>query len=211
MPAAPEVETIACPNYELTAAMPPTASYAIDARDRIAWTDDGFAELAHEHGQPTLAAQAVGSPLTDFVAGERPRTLQHALIARARSAQAGEPLELRYRCDSPHIRRFAILQMTTGPDDGTLVFTTWFEAVEESPYQPLLDYERPRGTGSVELCAWCNRVSAGDGWHEVEDLPLPVAGAEPPAVEHGLCEICELLLTGRPAGGPRWSGPSGRP
>ena len=96
--------------------------------------------------------------------------------------------------------------------DGGVVFTTWFEAVEEREYQPLLDYDRPRGEAKVRLCAWCNRFDAG-GWREAEDAAAHVAQADgnPPAVEHGLCEICELLLTTRPGAGPTRSGPSGLP
>jgi hypothetical protein len=186
------------------------ASYAIDAGDRIVWTDAGFAGLATQHGQAHLAGDALGRPLIDFVAGERPRALQRALIARARATPSNDPLELRYRCDSPEERRFAVLQMAGRPDGG-VVFTTWFEATEDRPYQPLLDRDGEHGADTVELCAWCNRVKTSDGWHEVEDVPTGRAGAHPPAVEDGLCEICELLLTTRPGAGPRWSGPYGRP
>jgi hypothetical protein len=187
------------------------AAYAIDRDDRIVWTDEGFAELAREHGRPDLAEAAVGRPLIDFVTGERPRELQRALIARARAGTPG-PIELRYRCDSPAMRRFAVLQIEARPD-GSVVFTTWFEALEERDYQPLLDYTRRRGEETVKLCAWCNRFDCGGGWREVEEAARAVATADthPPAVEHGLCEICELLLTTRPGAGPTRSGPFGRP
>jgi hypothetical protein len=187
--------------------MTATATYAIDPDDRILWTDEGFADLANGHGLASLAADAIGRPLIDFVAGERPRALQQALLARARRAPAAEPLELRYRCDSPDTRRFAVLQMAA-QRDGTIVFTTWFESTEARPYQALLDAAGEHGDQTVTLCAWCNRVDSGDGWCEVEDM---TTGTRPPAVKHGLCEICELLLTGRPGAGPRSSGPSGRP
>jgi hypothetical protein len=183
------------------------ASYAIDAGDRIVWTDEGFTTLAAQHGLADLPRDAIGRPLIEFVAGERPRSLQRALIARARATPSKAPLELRYRCDSPQMRRFAVLQMAGRPDGG-VVFTTWFEATEDRPYQPLLERKPRQGSQTVELCAWCNRVKTSDGWHEVEDVPVD---AHPPAVEDGLCEICELLLTTRPGAGPRWSGPSGHP
>ena len=189
---------------------PTTAAYAIDADDRIVWTDLGFSRLAVEHGQRQLADGAlIGRPLSDFVAGERPRALQEALIERARAMN--RPLELRYRCDAPEIRRHAILRLEA-QEDGGVVFTTWFESIEGRPYQPLLDYNRPRaGDDVVQLCAWCNRVDLG-GWREADDdmaTRLASATAEPPRVEHTVCEICELLLPTRPAGGPTRSGPSG--
>jgi hypothetical protein len=190
--------------------VPPTASYTIDPADRIVRTDAGFAALAREHGRAGLADGALGRPLLDFVAGERPRALQQALIARARAA-AADPLELRYRCDAPEMRRFGVLRLHAEPD-GSVVFTTWFEAVEEREYQPLLDYGRPRGDGTVKLCAWCNRLDTGGGWREAEEAAQAIAHADgrPPAVEHGLCEICEVLLS-RPGAGPTRSAPFGRP
>jgi hypothetical protein len=109
------------------------------------------------------------------------------------------------------MRRFAVLEIAAR-DDGSVVFTTWTEGSEQREYQALLDYDRPRGEDTVKLCAWCNRFDAG-GWREAEDATALIArvGSRPPAVEHGLCEICELLLTGRPGAGPRSSGPSERP
>lgn len=169
-----------------------TATYAIDRDGRITSVDDGFRELARAHGQPGLADDAVGKPLTAFVAGSRPRALQESLIARAHAA--GRPLELRYRCDGPEMRRFAVLEIQPEPDGGT-TFKTWFESVEERDRQPLFDYSVPRGDRVILLCAWCNRFDLG-GWREVEDaVPRLAAAAALPKVEHSVCDICELLLT----------------
>lgn len=173
-----------------------TASYAIDAERTIRWTDNGFGALARDHGCPELADGIAGQPLGGFVAGDRPRDLLASIIERASTARA--PLELRYRCDGPEARRFAVLRVAAQPDGGT-VFTTWFEAVEQRPHQPLLDYSLPRGDGVVRLCAWCNRVDAG-GWREIEDVTRQSVPDDLPRVEHSVCEICELLLTTRPAG-----------
>jgi hypothetical protein len=98
------------------------------------------------------------------------------------------------------MRRHAKLRIEPQPSGG-VVFITWFEDIEERPYQALLDPGRPRTGGTVGFCAWCNRIDV-NGWQEVED------SATAPRIDHTVCEICELLLT-RPAGGPRWSGPSG--
>jgi hypothetical protein len=170
-----------------------TATYSIDADGTIMSVDDGFRELARAHGQPELADDAVGRPLTSFVAGARPRALQSELIVRAH--RSGRPLELRYRCDGPEMRRFAVLEIRPEPDGGT-TFTTWFESVEQRESQPLLDYSLPRGDRAVWLCAWCNRFDIG-GWREVEDTGerLAASGGPLPRVEHSVCDICELLLT----------------
>ncbi len=173
---------------------PDTAAYAIDADGRIAWVDEGFAALAREHGQPQLA-DVNGQMFMDFIAGERPRELQRSLIATT-SAR-----ELRYRCDSPEMRRHAKLRIEPQPSGG-VVFTTWFEDVEKRPYQALLDPDGPRSGDTVGFCAWCNRIDV-NGWQEIED------SATTPHIDHTVCEICELLLLTRPAAGPKWSGPSG--
>lgn len=184
-------------------ATPVTAAYAVDADGRIVWTDEGFAALARDHGHPELAGTGlVGRPLTEYVSGERPRALQQAILARAHAL--GEPIELRYRCDAPEMRRHATLRIDPRADGG-VVFTTWFDEVEARPYQPLLDPNRPRADEAVGFCAWCNRVDAG-GWREADDLPA--TAGKPPRVAHTVCAICELLLS-RPAGEPTRSGPSG--
>lgn len=174
-----------------------TATYTIDADGTIVSIDDAFRALAREHGQPHLAEDVVGRPLTAFVAGARPRALQTALIERAH--RSGRTLELRYRCDAPEMRRFAVLEITPAPD-GSTVFKTWFESVEERPAQRLLDYAQPRSDRVVWLCAWCNRFDVG-GWREVEDASERLATATAlPHVEHSVCDICELLLTQSPGG-----------
>ena len=181
------------------------ASYAIDTRGTVLWTDSGFAELARLNDVPDLPEQAVGRRLDHFVAGARPKALQAKLIERARAS--AEPVDLRYRCDSPSQRRHAVLRMAVGPD-GALVFTTWFEAIEDRPPLALIDPRLPRGDGSVRLCAWCNRFDVG-GWREADHALSRIPLTNLPRVEPGLCEVCELLLTTRPAGGPRWSDPRG--
>jgi hypothetical protein len=190
-------------------AMERKACYEVDPADRVVRVDEGFAELAAGYGQPSLAQDALGRPLLDFVAGDRPRELQRALMARARSA-APDPLELRYRCDAPEMRRYGVLQLH-GRTDGSLVFTTWFEATEDRPYQAVLDPDAPRDSdNTIALCAWCNRFRTDGTWHEAEAV-IARSDARPPTLEHGLCEICELLLTTRPGAGPTRSGPFGRP
>ena len=185
--------------------MTSTASYAIDAAGAIVWIDVGFAELARSHGEPGLPSAAPGRPLADFVAGERPKQLQASLVERAR--RAGAPVELEYRCDGPETRRFAVLRIEP-QDDGGVVFTTWFDAIEERPHLPLLDYRLRRGDDVVQLCAWCNRLDV-DGWREAEEAVASIALSDLPRVEHSVCDVCQLLLTTRPGAGPRWSGPSG--
>jgi hypothetical protein len=176
--------------------VPVTAAYAIDADGTITWVDDAFATRAVGYGQPELAdGGALGRPLTDFVAGERPRALQRALVDRARTLR--EPLEVRYRCDAPDLRRHAVLRLDVQPGGG-VVFTTWFESTEERPYQPMLDYARPRAEDVVGLCAWCNRVDAG-GWREVEEVAS--GSSRQPRITHTVCDICELLLMRGPRGG----------
>jgi hypothetical protein len=170
-----------------------TASYAIDPRGVILWTDEGFARLAAEYGVPDLAHTAAGRPLGEFVAGERPRALQDALLERAR--RADQRLELRYRCDAPEMRRFAVLEIAPEPDGGA-VFTTWFESTEERPHLPLIDTRLARDGGAVRLCAWCNRIDV-DGWREAEEAAQHVPLSPLPRVEHDVCDVCEMLLTPR--------------
>jgi hypothetical protein len=170
------------------------ATWAVAPDNTIAWVDHGFHQLAGYHGVPDLGERAVGRPLTAFVAGERPRQLQEELLARARHSE--EPLRLRYRCDAPHERRFGMLELAGQPGGGVLLRTSFTEC-EMRPPAALLDFAAPRAGGSVRECAWCNRFDI-DGWHDAEEAARRLNGGALPPVEWSVCEICSMLLTGRP-------------
>jgi hypothetical protein len=169
------------------------AAWAIAPDDTIAWVDAGFHDLAGYHGVPELGERAVGRPLIEFVAGERPRELQLDLLARAR--RSDEPLLLRYRCDSPGERRFGVLELAGQPGGGVVMRSSFTER-ETRPPELLLDPAAPRDGASVRECAWCNRFDV-DGWRDAEEAARRVASGPLPPVEWSICEICEMLLRTR--------------
>jgi hypothetical protein len=178
---------------ETTAAGEARAAWGIAPDDTIAWVDAGFNELADYHGVPDLGVRAVGRPLIEFVAGDKPQELQLALLARAR--RADEPLRLSYRCDSPVERRVGILELEGQPGGGVVVRSKFTEREARSP-EPLLDPSVPRHGASVRECAWCNRFDV-DGWRDAEEAAQRVAAGPLPPIDWSVCEICSMLLLDR--------------
>jgi hypothetical protein len=174
------------------------AAWAVAPDDTIAWVDHGFDELAIEHGVPELTERAIGRPLVEFVAGDAPRELQEHLLRRARRSE--EPIQFRYRCDAPHVRRMGTMELAAQPGGG-VIFTSVFDEVEErSKRLDLLDPAAPRDEHAppVRECAWCNRFDV-EGWCEAHVAVARLANGAPPRVEHAVCDVCRMLLTGKPA------------
>jgi hypothetical protein len=175
------------------------ASWAVAPDDTIAWVDHGFDELAIEHGVPELTESAIGRPLLDFVAGDGPRELQDHLLRRARRSE--DPIQFLYRCDAPGVRRMGRMELAAQPGGG-VIFTSVFDEVEQrTPPIALLDPDAPRspdGGAAVRECAWCNRFDVG-GWREADDAMARLANEPLPHVEHSVCDVCRMLLTGKPA------------
>ena len=170
------------------------ASWAVAPDDTIAWVDHGFDELAIEHGVPELTEGAIGRPLLDFVAGEEPRELQDHLLRRARRSE--DPIQFRYRCDAPGVRRLGRMELAPQPGGGVIFTSVFDETDQRVPPIALLDPAAPRDTGAaaVRECAWCNRFDV-DGWREVEDAASRLA-APLPVTKHSVCDVCRLLLMG---------------
>jgi hypothetical protein len=171
-------------------------SYGIDSGDTIRSVGGYFDHFAELNGAPGLAGRVLGTPIWDWVSGSGAVALQHALLGRARRADA--PLELRFRCDSPAERRLLRMTIVSGADGG-LEFRCTAEALESRAIPALLDPHAARGDELITLCAWCNRFAAGGAWVEAEDAlddaSLGLDGRLP-RVTHGACPRCAELVAG---------------
>ena len=168
----------------------PTVRYRLNARNEIAFVDEGWDRFAAENDAPELMGDAVlGRPLSDFLRDESIAQVYRHLLDRVRR---GHPARFEIRCDGPERRRLLSLHVraTTA---GEVEFTTTPVRLEPRDPVRLLDRRAPRGSGLVRLCAWCNRVWADDGWLEVENAiaRLGLFETQPmPALTHGMCPGC---------------------
>lgn len=174
----------------------PALTYTIDGEDRLTDADAGyftFAEQNHWAG----ADGSIGRSLWDFVSGPTVEKVQRSLLRRVR--RSGRAVELPFRCDAPGVRREMTIGIEPHGPDGTVVFSARVLSEAHRPAQALLDPDRPRGEGSIEMCAWCDRFLVDGEWMEVEEAGQVLGlttESELPRLSHGLCDRCAEMLVG---------------
>jgi hypothetical protein len=86
------------------------SEYHIDIEDRLIFIDDNWYAFARANQAPYLAdAQILGKSLWDFITGNEVQNLYNLMLKKVRLS--GEPVQVLYRCDAPHLRRFLQLKM----------------------------------------------------------------------------------------------------
>ena len=134
----------------------------------------------------SIEASWLGRSMWGAVDGDEARMLWRRVLERVRSE--GE-IRLRYRCDTPTLRRRFEVAMRAAPD-GSVTFT--HRPLETSPRESVrvLDEDAPRTDALLRMCSWCGRFVAPDGaWREVEELDVFDA-PQVPRVTHGICPDC---------------------
>ena len=165
--------------------------YAVDRDDVLRSVSPEWLEFAQENDAPELKADVVlGRPLWEFISGGETRHLYGHLFEKARW---GAPVSVRFRCDSPSVRRFMRLTIHPVHRDGLEIVSEVLREEEREPVA-LLDAHVPRSSEMIEMCSWCRRVSTGpDQWEEVE-AAIEALGlfedSELPAITHSACREC---------------------
>lgn len=153
-------------------------------------------EFATHNAARDLTAQAVlGRRLSDFVAGPETRMIYEALVQRI--LETGEPLQFKYRCDSPSCRRHMEMRVDLAAPD-VVRFRSRLLREEPREIQMLLDQRARRSRDMLTMCSWCKRVrSDGDDWMDVEDYVEQSGLMEAetlPRLTHGVCPHCEAEM-----------------
>jgi hypothetical protein len=131
-----------------------------------------------------LQAGVIGRPLHQFISGDPTRMYMDAVLQAVRLM--GQPRRLRYRCDTPTVRR--TLEMTLVPLDGGGVRIAHGLIEQQPRLRPLVCVpdERPAATGGLWRCSLCLRLQrAGQPWR----APEPVASPRL-AVRYTVCPRC---------------------
>lgn len=142
--------------------------YRIDADDRITRVNEGWDCFATANDAPELRQPDIlGRSLWDFIHGDEVRHLHRVLLERAR--KGNRILDLPFRCDSPEVRRFMLMDLWPLPDD-EVEYRCRVQYRELRPPVALFERHAPRKGPLLRMCAWCRRVDIGDDtWVEVED------------------------------------------
>jgi len=150
--------------------------YEIDAAGCVMAVCPEWDAVARQGGGAAGALQAgvIGRPLHQFISGDATRMYMDAALQAVRLL--GQPRRLRYRCDTPTVRRS--LEMTLVPLGGGGV-RIQHGLIEQQPrLRPLvcLPDERPagEGAGGVWRCSLCLRLQpAGQPWQAPEQVASP--------------------------------------
>ncbi len=172
--------------------------YELDADDTVVDVGPGWDEFALENDSPNATRDGVvGRPFYSFVAGSQTRALLKMIFDRARALK--ELVELPFRCDGPHVRRFMAFTAEVTHGGGIRVRT---RLLGEGERESLPFLERA-GVGSrqpIRVCSWCNRIAAGPGiWLEAETAAERLGlllDPEPPKITHGICPGCQSGVMG---------------
>ncbi|MFP5489196.1 MAG: hypothetical protein ACLGHQ_12925 [Acidimicrobiia bacterium] len=163
--------------------------YEIDADDRIVGHDRGWEQFALDNDAPLLANPSTSTVLWDAIADETTTLLWRTLVDHVRAA--GEPIDIRYRCDAPHARRWFEATLTPFPD-GRVRFDA--HLVREELREPVVDERFDVDPDRlIRMCSWCARFECEDDWCEIEDVAARERWLErrrQPIVTHTICPSC---------------------
>lgn len=179
-----------------------TVRYELDGDDRIVFVNEAWSAFALANGAPHLSGDAVlGRLLWDFIADDSTRQAYRTVMTCVRD---GDQSRFGYRCDSPDVRRYMEMTITTCPG-GTLLFESVTQQViprarsltlptvgGRAQDAPALPDRANAGDVLIRSCGWCNRVDAHAIWMELEPglAELGLAGDDAARVTHGICPSC---------------------
>ncbi len=161
--------------------------YVLDPDDRILWIGGEWDEFALANGGSGAGSNRVlATPLARHVTGETTRAALARMIAAVRDA--GAPLRIDYRCDSPRLLRRVQLTIQPMKDDRVLMVHDLRDA---RAFEVALPPWHADETAAARKCSFCGAVHLPDaGWNFAEDL-----GADHPAgVAYVICPGCAAQI-----------------
>lgn len=168
-------------------------SYTIDADDIIVQVSPTWQNFAQENYAVGLTErEVVGHSLWEFIKDESTRSLYRVLLRAVRAKK--HPISFPFRCDSPRVRRYMVMNITPHPDN-SLSFTN--ELVETRSRNPEIFFQSKLGSNKLYyvMCSVCNKVRPYEDleWMEVEEAFSSMAHVDEPV--HVVYEVCESCST----------------
>lgn len=164
-------------------------AYEIDAADRIIGHDSGWDAFARANDAPELTELDGSIVLWGSIADETTRLLWRALFDHVRDT--GRSIDVKYRCDAPHARRWFVATLTPLPDRGMRFDASLArEELREPVVDETFDVDPDR---FIRMCSWCARFACGDEWCEIEEAAAHQGWLEQrrqPSVTHTICPPC---------------------
>src|SRR4051794_33224926 len=170
-----------------------TVTYRLDESGVVVECGGAWDEFARANGGTGVtAADTVGHPIWEFVAGASTQQVWHELLEAAR-LRGG--LVIPFRCDAPDRRRYMVMTIEPQPD-GTLLLASAVAREEARVAEAWLDEEVERIAETIVACSWCRRFLVEGEWLEVEDAVARSGLLEgvAPMISHGICPACARRL-----------------
>lgn len=177
---------------DLTPMTPMTVMYQVDGNDLLVFVNDQWDLFAKENDGVHLDGLSISrKSIWEFIHDPETRLLHAALLEKVRSGTVLRTLP--FRCDSPALRRFMEMDIST-VGDGRVEYRCRILKTEARDPVPLIA-DNARADGPfLKMCGWCKKIDTGKhGWAEIEDgiriLGLFSANGMP-RISHTICEIC---------------------
>ena len=175
--------------------------YQVDVRDTIRSVNAAWNLFAAKNDAAALTAERViGRSLWSYVDGEDVIAIYQSLLAFVR--QRAQEVSFPYRCDSPNMKRFMVMNVVPLADEA-IEFQNQTVGYERRNHEILVEYVTRDAQPYALRCSSCNRFRPHDVWLEVDealaegeilnsDLPLRVVNT--------LCERCQSKWPTAPSG-----------
>jgi hypothetical protein len=170
--------------------------YRINSRDEIIFVNDIWDKFAVVNKSfSVIGSKILGRPIWEFMSDLTTHDIYLELVKKARS---GEPVQFKFRCDSPDIRRLLEMQITLVENE-QIQFESRTIMAEMRSIQRFFSIDTPRSEQLISVCSWCNRLNSGkEFWREVEDA-INILGIfekdKLPNISYSTCgECCGPLI-----------------
>ncbi|WP_022850334.1 hypothetical protein [Limisalsivibrio acetivorans] len=122
---------------------------------------DFFAK--ENEGPHLLSSNVVGTSLWTYIIDSSTRKLYQDIIVRV--LDTAEPVNFRYRCDSPGMKRFMNMNITK---EGTgVLFNSSVERVETRSPEVYFSIKSKSLAKIIKRCSICTKLNDGTGWKEI--------------------------------------------
>lgn len=167
-------------------------TYELDADLRIQSVDTAWSEFAVANGAPELVPPPgpVGQSVFDCIQDATTAHLYQRLFDGV--LQAGRPVVLPFRCDSPVLRRFLEMEIRPRELSGLEVRTRVLRLEARAPVS-LLDPAVRRSGAFLRMCGWCKAVEVAGSWLDVAEAVVALRLFDQdtlPSITHGICPAC---------------------
>jgi len=173
-------------NYE-------TYTYRINADNTIASVSENWHSFAVENGgtESCNPGNLIGSPLWDFISGLETKHLYEIILKKARAHK--QPVQLKFRCDSPDNCRYLQLSIIPLKDDTVEFQSKIIRSISREPIA-LLENDRERSDSFVKICSVCKKIAVSDSEWQETDMAINTLQLfdyeQLPELSHGLCQSC---------------------